>query len=149
MNSYILFIYGIFDDHEDIEFFCMDILGQSTAIQKVRYVIESQNNLIVVFNSDYSESKLSQELLELCTNDNIKFYFLVEQKGIITSHLPEQVNDFIFKPKGIPENTLLKVEYKRKYIKDTDVDTILDKVSEHGIDSLTQEEKNILDNFEN
>ena len=29
MRSYLLFIYGVFDDHQDIEFFCLEILGKS------------------------------------------------------------------------------------------------------------------------
>ena len=62
MKSFILFIYGVFEDHEDIEFFCIEVLGQSEAILEVRYVIESQNNMIVIFDSDYDEALLSEEI---------------------------------------------------------------------------------------
>ena len=148
MKTYLLFIYGIFEDHEDIEFFCIEILGQSEAINKVRYVIESDNNIIVIFDSDLDEGKLSEEVYYMCINDNVKFYFLIERDAIVTTHLPEQVNNFIFTPKYIPANTILKVEYRKKNPKQIDLDEILDKLNEHGIDSLSTEEKNFLDNFE-
>lgn len=148
MKSFILFIYGVFEDHEDIEFFCIEVLGQSEVIREVRYVIESQNNMIVVFDSDFDEALLSEEIYTLCTNENIKFYFLIDRDAIVTSHLPEQVNDFIFKPRNIPPNTMLKVEYRKKPKDEINLDEVLDKLNELGIDSLTNEERNFLDNFE-
>jgi hypothetical protein len=148
MKSFVLFIYGVFEDHEDIEFFCIQILGQSEAIHEVRYVIESENNMIVIFDSDYDDALLSEEIYTLCANDNVKFYFLIEREGIVTSHLPEQVNNFMFKPKNIPPHTILKVEYRKKPQDEINLDEVLDKLSELGIDSLTSEERNFLDNFE-
>jgi hypothetical protein len=148
MKSFILFIYGVFEDHEDIEFFCIEVLGQSEAILEVRYVIESQNNMIVIFDSDYDEALLSEEIYALCTNENVKFYFLIDRDAIVTSHLPEQVNDFIFKPKNLPPHTILKVEYRKKPTEDISLDEVLDKLNELGFDSLTKEERNFLDNFE-
>jgi len=148
MKTFLLFIYGIFEDHEEIEFFCMEILGQSSAIDKVRYVIESNNNIIVIFDSNLDDGKLAEEIYTMCINDSVKFYFLIERDAIVTTHLPEQVNDFIFKPKGVPPNTILRVEYRKKLANQIDLDEILDKLNEHGIDSLSTEEKNFLDNFE-
>ena len=52
MNTYILFIFGMFEDHEDIEYFCMDIIGEMTCVSSVRYVIENSQNVIVIFDSD-------------------------------------------------------------------------------------------------
>ena len=149
MKTFILFVFGVFDDMEDIEYFCMEVLGQSEAIKEVRYVIESNNNIIVIFNSDWVETDLSEELYTSCINENVKFYFLLDIDGIVTSHLPEQVNNFIFKPKNIPPNTIMKVEYKKKPKEGMDLDEVLDKLNQTGIESLTEEEKNFLDNFEN
>ena len=149
MKTFILFVFGVFDGMDDIEYFCMEVLGQSEAIKEVRYVIESNNNIIVIFSSDWVETDLSEELYTYCINDNIKFYFLLDIDGIVTSHLPEQVNDFIFKPKNIPSNTVMKVEYKKKNKDRLSLDDVLDKLNQSGIDSLTTEEKNFLDNFEN
>ena len=148
MKSFLLFLFGVFEDHEDIEYFCVEVLGQSEAIQEVRFVIESKNNLIVIFDSDYDDGKISEEIYSLCTNDNIKFYFLVERDGIVTSHLPEQVNDFVFKPKNVRPNTIMKVEYKKNTKNEINLDEVLDKLNELGIDSLTTDERNFLDNFE-
>ena len=48
MKTYILFIFGMFEDHEDVQFFCTEILGTSEVIDSVRYVIENSQNIIVI-----------------------------------------------------------------------------------------------------
>ena len=73
---------------------------------------------------------------------------MIEREGIVTSHLPEQVNNFMFKSKNIPPHTILKVEYRKKPQDEINLDEVLDKLGELGIDSLTSEERNFLDNFE-
>jgi hypothetical protein len=62
------------------------------------------------------------------------------------------MKDFIFKPKE--NHTSLKIEYDNNEINkitisDFDLDNILDKIEQLGIDSLSEEEKKFLDNFEN
>ena len=51
MKTYILFIFGMFDDHEDIEYFCTEVLAESKVIESVRFVIENSQNIIVIFES--------------------------------------------------------------------------------------------------
>ncbi len=148
MKTYILIVYGLFDDYQDIEYFCMDILSQSELIKSIRFVVENNKNVIAIFNSDLDHGKLSEEIYTLCFNDNIKFYFLFERDSIVSVNLPNPVNDFIFKMDST-ENTMLKMEYKKKKIEDNfDLDDVLDKLNQNGIDSLTPEEKNFLDNFD-
>jgi hypothetical protein len=64
------------------------------------------------------------------------------------------MKDFIFKPKE--SHTSLRIEYPSdKRVKEPinfetmDLDIILEKIEQFGVDSLTEEEKNFLDNFEN
>ena len=40
----------MFEDHEDIEFFCTQVLAESKVIGSVRFVIENSQNIIVVFD---------------------------------------------------------------------------------------------------
>jgi hypothetical protein len=150
MRSYLLFIYGIFDDHQDIEFFCLDILGKSPFIWSVRYIIENNQNIIVMFDSNEDHGVLSDEIHLLSKNDSVKFYFLIEKNSIVSVFLPETINDFIFKP-STSDPLMIKVEYE----KHTEVrreklqlDDVLDKIDLYGIESLTDEEKKFLDNFE-
>lgn len=153
MKSFLLFLYGVFEDMEDIEFFCTDILGESPAISKVRYVIENSKNIIVIFESDKGRKDLSEELYSLLTNDIVKFYFLFERESIYSANLPLQMKDFIFKPND--EHTAMKIEYAQEevqktisYSTDMDIDVLLEKIEKFGVDSLTEDEKNFLDNFE-
>jgi len=146
MKTFILFIFGMFEDHEDIEYFCNEILGESMSINSVRYVIENSQNIIVIFDSDVDYKTLSQDLYSLLTNDSVKFYFIFDRDSLVSAHLPQQVKDFIFKPKG--DSTVMKIEYDKNTNPSMDLDELLDKIEQMGIESLTPEEKKFLDNFE-
>lgn len=150
MKSYLLFIYGVFDDIEDIDFFCLEILGQSPFIRSVRYIIENNQNIIVIFDSNQSNDILSEEVHTLSKNDSVKFYFLIEKPSLVSVYLPETINDFIFKP-GTSDPLMIKIEYeKQTEVKraDLQLDDVLDKIDLYGVGSLTPEEKKFLDNFE-
>jgi hypothetical protein len=145
MKTFILFIFGMFEDHEDIEYFCNEILGESPTINSVRYVIENSQNIIVIFDSETDYKTLSQDLYTLLMNDNVKFYFIFDRDSLVTAHLPQQVKDFIFKPSGT--STMIRVDYDKNSSPSMDLDELLDKIEQMGIESLTPEEKNFLDNF--
>ena len=146
MKTYILFIFGMFDDHEDIEYFCTEVLAESKVIESVRFVIENSQNIIVIFDSEFDHKNISNELFGLLINDNIKFYFIFDRENLVTAHLPVEVKDFIFKPAN--NNHIVRVEYE-KISSILDLDQLLEKIEESGIASLTPEEKKFLDNFDN
>jgi hypothetical protein len=148
MKTFILFIFGMFEDHEDVEFFCTEVLGDTKSVKSLRYVIENSQNIIVIFDSDTDYYTLSKDLFESLSIENVKFYFLIERDTLVTAHLPAQVKDFIFKPQI--ENSAMILEYTKKE-EDTplmDLDEVLEKIEKWGIESLSVEEKNFLDNFE-
>jgi hypothetical protein len=145
MKTFILFIFGMFEDHEDIEYFCNEILTESPTINSVRYVIENSQNVIVIFDSDKDYKTISQDLYTLLINDNVKFYFIFDRDSLVTAHIPQQVKDFIFKPSGT--STMIRVDYDKNSSSSMDLDELLDKIEQMGIESLTPEEKNFLDNF--
>ena len=150
MMSYLLFIYGVFEDEQDIEFFCLDILGKSPFILSVRYVIENNQNVIVLFESYDDHATLSEEINSLSKNDSVKFYFLIEKNSLVSVFLPEVISDFLFKTSS-SDPLMIKVEYE-KYTEvqkiDLELDNVLDKIDLYGIESLTPEEKKFLDTFE-
>ena len=150
MKSYLLFIYGVFDDEQDIEFFCLEILGQSPFVSSVRFIIENNHNIIVMFDSNEDNVVLSNEIHLLSKNDSVKFYFLIEKPSLVSVYLPETINDFIFKP-STSDPLMVKVEYEKNtevQRADLNLDDVLDKIDYYGIESLTPEEKKFLDNFE-
>lgn len=153
MKTFLLFLYGTFEDHEDVEFFCLEVLGESKAVKTVRFVVENNKNIIVIFESDLQRKELSEELHNSLTNEVVKFYFLFERDSIYSANLPVQMKDFIFKPSD--EHTSLRIEYEkptssegRVKTSDLDLDVILEKIEQSGIESLTEDEKKFLDNFE-
>ena len=44
MKTFILFIFGMFEDNEDIEYFCTEVLDESPVIKQVRFIIENSEN---------------------------------------------------------------------------------------------------------
>ena len=121
----------MFEDHEDIQFFCTEILGASEVINSVRYVIENSQNIIVIFDSKYENEKLSKEVYDLLLNDSVKFYFLIERDTLVSAHLPDTIKDFIFKPLKMTE--VMRIEYFHKQQKPSmDLDELLEKIDKMG-----------------
>lgn len=148
MNTYVLFIFGMFDDHEDVEYFCTDVIGESKVITSIRFIIENSENIIVIFDSEMEPIEVDRELYTILIDEHIKFYFLFQRENMVTAHLPQQIKDLIFTP--TIDNTIIRVDYEKNKKRETlDLDRLLEKIEESGIESLTIEEKNFLDNFEN
>jgi hypothetical protein len=138
----------MFDDHEDIEYFCTDVIGESKVIESIRFIIENSENIIVIFDSEMDPTEVDRELYTMLIDEHIKFYFIFQREHMVTAHLPQQIKDLIFTP--TIDNTIIRVDYeKNKKREILDLDRLLEKIEESGIESLTVEEKNFLDNFEN
>jgi len=138
----------MFDDHEDVEYFCTDVIGESKVIKSIRFIIENSENIIVIFDSEMEPTEVDQELYTILIDEHIKFYFLFKREDMVTAHLPQQIKDLIFTP--TIDNTIIRVDYEKNKKRETlDLDRLLEKIEESGIESLTVEEKNFLDNFEN
>ncbi len=147
MKTFILFIYGTFEDHGEVEFFCMEILADLPSVKALRYVIETNpQNIIVIFDSEEDNKTISEDLLSAMVNETIKFYFVFPLDKIITAHVPEQLKDFMFKPNS--ETPGIKIEYIKTKTNKFDLDEVLEKIKKLGLESLTNEEKKFLDDFE-
>lgn len=142
-NTFILFMNGSFEDHGEINFFCMEIMKDSPAIKELKYVIETNNNVIVIFDSEYEKFELIKELSIFMINDFINYYFLFQLNTMITAHLPENLKDFIFKPQKLQTVNDIKTTESH------DLDEILEKITEVGFSGLTEDEKKFLKNFSN
>ena len=147
MNTFILFIFGMFEDHEDIEYFCMEVIGEMECVKSVRYVIENSENVIVIFDSECDLAKLSKDMFDVLKNDSVRLYFIFERNNLVSAHVPQEIKDFIYKPSNIK---FMKLDYEKPEIQqDFELDDLLEKIEKTGMDSLTSEEKKFLDNFEN
>lgn len=143
MGTFILFIFGDFEDHGDIEFFCLEHFSEISE-KGVKYVIENDGNCIIIFETEKTKQELHDKLSVLLAIEQIKFYFLFERSSIVSTYLPETLKDFVFKPMS-EENIKLLMEMKPK--PSMDLDEILDKIDQQGVNSLTEEEKKFLDDF--
>lgn len=141
MNSaYILFIFGDFEDFDDIEFFCLSILGDSPKIKEIKYIFQNLKNIIVILESEEEKQTLVNELYELLDNEHVDFYFVFHLKDIFMVNLPEKMKDIIFKP-------IKFLLQKSIDLENLDLDSILEKIQKTGLSSLSPEEKKFLDNF--
>jgi hypothetical protein len=144
MKSYILFIYGAFEDHEDLEFFCMEHFTQVSE-SGVKYVIESLGNCIIIFDSEKDKETLIEDLKKLLDLEHIRFYFIFEKDNVFWAEIPEALREFIFKPQNSSHDAF-KVSI-RKLDKKFELDDILEKIQDQGIESLSEDEKKFLDGF--
>jgi hypothetical protein len=142
VKTYILFLFGEFNDFDDIEYFCVDVLGESNKINQVKYIIQNLNAIIVIMDSEESKEVIVKELESILDNENILFYFCFERSGLFLTHLPDNMKDIIFKPKFSDANIVSEIK-----IDEFDLDTILDKIKNEGIDSLTSSERKFLDDY--
>lgn len=142
-KTYILFLFGSFEEFDDIEFFCLNVLGDSRKINQVKYIIQNLNNIIVILDSDADKKNLEEELNDLLNNENIQYYFVFERSNLFMVHIPENMKDIIFKPNYLAETNTMAIEEKK-----FNLDSILDKIRINGVDSLTKAEKNFLDNYD-
>jgi hypothetical protein len=84
--------------------------------------------------------------------EDIKFYFLFDRESIHSANIPIELKDFIFKPN--PEHSSIKLEYNKekneeKSVDFMDLDSILEKIDQYGLESLSEDEKKFLDEFQN
>lgn len=145
INTFILFLSGSFEDHQEVEYFCLEVLAESPVVKTLRYVIENKQNIIVIFESESGFDELISELHKCMDNHTVKYYFIFERDTLVAAHIPEEIRDFIFKPSD--EYQGMDVQFIKKK-KSLHLDDLLDKIEKFGVNSLTSEEKNFLDNFD-
>jgi hypothetical protein len=150
MKSYILFLFATFPDLEELEFFCLEHFPQ-ISVNGLKYVIESNGNCIIIFDSDKEKDDLVESLNDILSLDHIRFYIIFEKGSIFWAELPKDLNNFIFKPISTEPNTF-KTDTKKKVNdekKELNLNDVLEKIQNQGIESLLPEEKKFLDDFEN
>jgi hypothetical protein len=147
MGSYILFIFGAFEDHDDLEFFCLEHFTKVSE-SGIKFVIESGGNCVIIFDSEKDRKELIKDVKETLAIEHIKFYLMFEKDKVFFAELPESLSNFIFKPAEVSEDDDTPIKIKITYL-DTnyDLDEILDKIQVSGIESLTEGEKKFLDEF--
>ena len=142
MKSYILFLYGEFEDVSDIEFFINEIISEIASLTEIRFVVQNFKSIIVIFNSDNSPKELDDDFSLLVELEQVSYYMLFNLNNIVSFVIPDSLNNIIFKPQKTKINDELNEENKK-----FDLDEILEKISKNGINSISEEEKKFLDDF--
>jgi len=138
----------MFEDTEDIEFYCNEILLENPAVKSLRFIVENSKNLIVILESDKTQKELSKSLHKDLLDQNVKFYFIFRRDEIVSAHIPEQVKKFIYGEVKEEEKYIMVQYSKVSKVNSLDLDEVLEKIKNKGIDSLTKDEKKFLDNFD-
>ena len=177
--SYMLFIFGDFDEHENL---ATNLSGQLLTVVSSPFLKFTYGEYGVVFHfrskEDFSDLK---EYVDMAMFEITEQYFLMEVTKNMDIKMPRKLKkDFLNiddeTTKIEPKNGKIDVEeLKEKRKRDVKnisfdiffpildpnsdfntnkevdylptVDEILDKISEKGIESLTEKEKEILDNY--
>lgn len=141
MDTYVLYILGNFDTHENILFYCSDVITSCPSVNKITYVMECSGSLVIIFESDTDESDMIDQLPEYVINDYVKFYFVHRLKDTMSSYIPPDLNDMIYKVQKINSEDTIFNEPKTDINSSFNLDDILDKIDLLGYDSLTENEK--------
>lgn len=145
METYILYVFGSFETHDDVVFFISEVLPECPIIDNILYVIECSQSLIIIFQSEVEdESEIVSELPKYVISENVKFYFIHRIKDMLSAYLPPELNEMIFKPKNTENNEPISSIYSLSYL-----DEILEKIEISGIESLNDKERKFLDDFNN
>jgi len=138
----------MFEDTEDIEFYCNEVLLENPAVKSLRFIVENSKNLIVILDSDKTQKELSKSLHKDLLDQNVKFYFIFRRDEVVAAHIPEQVKKFIYGEVSDEEKYIMVQYTKVSKVDSLDLDEVLEKIKNNGIDSLTKDEKKFLDNFD-
>lgn len=143
MVTYIIYVFGTFETHDDVVYFISEVLPECPVIDHISYVVECSESLVVIFQSETEdEVEIITELPKYLINENVKFYFLHRIKDMLSAYLPPDLNEMIFKPSVETTNEPSSPIYSLSYL-----DDILDKIKISGVESLTEKEKKFLDGF--
>lgn len=159
MNTYLLFINGMFESTKDIDEFSIEFVNIFNPVTSPKFVIENQYNMIIIFDTDSEEEEVASNIKKKLTSNYVRFYFLFNREDIMVANMPQEISSLLFK--DLPKDSALEISLINKEELDTPekeeeeievnggiyVDTILDKIEKLGIESLTEKEKKFLDNF--
>lgn len=153
MADYVMFLYSSFNTMEEAQDFCSDVFPGHIA-SNANFVIEGAQNILVIFDSERPRPEIATELYNILTPDFVKFYFLFEMDKLITANIPESMRDFVFNRKIKLDETedkanVMIIDFKKNNSpkKELNLDEILEKIDKDGVESLTTEERDFLDNF--
>lgn len=143
METYILFLNGNFDDRKELEDFTSKSFVALTNVHSIKYLIEKNKSLVIIFDSDLDEGELLKDLDKVLSDESIKLFFLFNIKTMIGLKMPPEISKMMYNT--IPRDSVFFIEIIDR--EDYDIDELLEKIDNLGIESLTKNEKKFLDNF--
>lgn len=172
-NTYILFLFAMNEDQDQFVTMMGNELSMVAASSDVRYYYGPQSS-VFVFTSYETFKDLSEMITIMFEVDELTYMFLPLDKNNMTSGFGDTVDSHLFGEKPLTsestnitkafnafkedfdefaqmceddyEDEIVKLKRKSKpYV--PSVNEILDKIKNHGISSITIEEKTILDNY--
>lgn len=166
MRKYLLVLFGEFESEET----CKEIALTLTPLVDSAHLKfnHSNGNLIFHFASEVSQEEIYDyvigSLFDLCSS-----FILTENTDKLSVYLPKKVKDHLFDLENEGEDIEMKININqirpfkeleseedfvallldevKKSIKKPSLDQILEKISTNGVSSLSQFEKDILDEY--
>ena len=142
----MIFLFATFKEGEDLRFFCYEHFPQIVT-GKVQYILFT-NGCIILLDSDKTKEELTESIEEILDIDDIHFYLVFEKDSLFFYDLPPDLEAIINNGNyaDVHKEQMFSSFFSTE--ETFDIDTILDKIKNSGIESLTDDEKNFLENFE-
>jgi|TARA_R110002012_G_scaffold313239_1_gene524678 hypothetical protein len=161
-KEYLLMVMGYWDDITDIITELIEVLTPVTSGTRTIKYIHADNALICIFRSKEDFAEMN-DYIESAFRDIVEVYILLPKtrnfgirmeetlkRHLLSAQTPQNDDGVVLqnlkeliKSDKNPEQSSDEVRIPKKPVV-LDLDTILDKISAEGIDSLTPEEKSFL-----
>lgn len=145
MEAYLLVMYTEYDTEETALNFCTEIFPHEKLIN-TKFIVESPKNVIIRFETEKNNKEIAKELYETLNIKEINVYFLLRLRDLVAVYLPIQLKTFLYDENDFEDGNILTPRKKLIEADVFNVDEILAKIKKEGINSLTKDEKNFLDN---
>jgi hypothetical protein len=156
MNTYLLFINGLFEEPKDLDDFSFNFMQNVQSATSSKFIIENKYNVIVIFDSDKDDEEISVEIKEGLAKEKIRLFFLFNREDLMVATIPQEISSIVFR--DLPEDSSLEINLINKEEFEDDgipednndedyMDILLEKIDKFGIESLTKNEKKYLENF--
>lgn len=144
MRTYLLFLYGDFNEIEEILDYISINFSKIDGLFEKKFIVENERNVIIQFSTELNEKELSNSIYEFVPTNLVKFYFLFNKDNVVSSLLPDSILNYLFN--NTKNDSYVSISYNRN-TPSLSIDKIIDKIKDVGIENLTLVEKKFLNNF--
>lgn len=150
MNHFLLTIFGKIESREVVNDIA-DLVRPIVYSKHIKYQF-SESVLILHFESDYQHNEVHLYLTEIADDLGITF-ILTEVSEKVSVHMPEEFVEHLFNldsnddEEQEEDDNISVIDSIKSKVTKPSLDSLLDKIGDKGVNSLSQYEKDVLKEY--